>query len=216
MRSQAINLPQGRPVIDYVTAARRLLHVGAASGNPIAKRWHFARTFDSRTAARISRGRKTPISPNGFTRLNTLSVGAVSEWKLEQFPRKFYAKRLTPAHFLALILGIAVHIASEGYGPAQPRPHSCTRSASRRVLQQTASPLPPPFRRETYCSHVLWLCRLRGKLCAAKIAPSARAPPSAVIDMTNGASEHRPSTRTRAFVHVALSLANRFDEHLGF
>ena len=144
------------------------------------------------------------------------SIGAVSEWKLEQFPRKFYSETAHARSLFGVYLGIAVHIASEGYGPAQPRPHSYTRSTSRRVLQQTASPLPPPFRRETYCSHVLWLCRLRGKHCAAKIAPSARVRPSAVIDMTNGASEHRPSTRTRAFVHVALSLANRFDEHLGF
>ena len=96
-----------------------------------------------------------------------LRVRAVSEWKLEQFPRKFYAKRLTPAHFLALILGIAVHIVSEGYGPAQPRPHSCTRSASRRVLQQTASPPPPPLKQETYRSGVLLCCCLRCGHCAA-------------------------------------------------
>ena len=47
-------------------------------------------------------------------------------------------------------------------------------------------------------------------------APCSCALPSQVTDMTNGASEHRPSTRTRAFVHLALSLVNRFNKPLGF
>ena len=110
----------------------------------------------------------------------------------------------------------AVHRASAGCGAARPRPHSSTRSASRRALQQTASPPPPPLKHEMYRRSISRFVRVRGGYRAAKIALYSSAPPSQTTDPTNGASEHRPSTRIRVFVPLALSLEKRFDAHLGF